>query len=805
MKKLLSIFFALSMAFALAISANAAEVSLRLFSLAPEKNTSSEEVLSYAEEKNFGGILLDLRKSDSLDFYKKLSSAAPENFKIYVLAKTELLEKLPEEANAVFENGASEEEISSVKCENISLYLPFGEDSSSAKNHFEKGFFKTLFAEILLSSHSEYGYEEYLLETAEKFSGADIITVNDLSRVLSPVTKGDFYGDAYELNNQYLISKIHSVGFCVSDYSALCANKFGSASYLTDYFNSEILDTYADFSISEKFAITRPVGNSLNVATEKYTIFGTSNPDKPLYMDGAEVERISSGGVFAVTVDVPKKGATYAFSQDGQTIKITLKRSSSGGGVSTTKKLTSLYPSASVPLENGNTEVTLSCVGPSGGYVSAAIGGKTYKLKQVAYADAGVPAKFTAKIDLSGEYPAGEVTDLGKVTYNLSYNGKNTSYESTNNLYFIGENAVLAVRANCELAGVERIAKENGDYLTTLRTGCADYVTEIAENGWYALESGGFVKPSQFDIITGDSNLTNNILFAEREIGDNYEKLVLHCTELPAFYGEINGKIFSITLTNTQWSDFSSTDMESSLMYRINPIDNGDGTITVKFFSKEKLWGWDVFTDYENKTFSIVLKGTPSLSYDPAKPLAGITAAVCAGHGGPDPGALSVAGEKGVNEAEINLANAMAIAESLENLGANIVLLTTTDEKLDTYGRTDPARYAYSDVYICCHANSVAENSAANLWCGTYVYYHYDHSAEFSKKLCDYISASTNRDNEGAQQDYYSVTRLTMCPAVMLEVGFVSNPKELESLIDPVDIQKTAHAVTKAVMEILDN
>ncbi|MBQ3560696.1 MAG: N-acetylmuramoyl-L-alanine amidase, partial [Oscillospiraceae bacterium] len=89
--------------------------------------------------------------------------------------------------------------------------------------------------------------------------------------------------------------------------------------------------------------------------------------------------------------------------------------------------------------------------------------------------------------------------------------------------------------------------------------------------------------------------------------------------------------------------------------------------------------------------------------------------------------------------------------------------------------------------------------------CGTYVYYHYEHSAEFSKKLCDYISASTGRDNEGAEQGYYSVTRLTMCPAVMLEVGFVSNPKELESLINPADIQKTAIAVTKAVLEILDN
>ena len=39
----------------------------------------------------------------------------------------------------------------------------------------------------------------------------------------------------------------------------------------------------------------------------------------------------------------------------------------------------------------------------------------------------------------------------------------------------------------------------------------------------------------------------------------------------------------------------------------------------------------------------------------------------------------------------------------------------------------------------------------------------------------------------------------------MLEVGFISNPAEVESLIDKTDIQKTALAVTKAVMEVVDN
>ena len=60
-------------------------------------------------------------------------------------------------------------------------------------------------------------------------------------------------------------------------------------------------------------------------------------------------------------------------------------------------------------------------------------------------------------------------------------------------------------------------------------------------------------------------------------------------------------------------------------------------------------------TDEESGTLTVVLKKQPVLSGDLEKPLSGITVAVCSGHGGPDPGALSPAGEYGVNEAENEL------------------------------------------------------------------------------------------------------------------------------------------------------
>ncbi len=810
MKKIVSIVFSVFLIFAFGVCTFAAEEPQRLFILSPDDGISAEEAAAYAKENSFDGIVIDLRKGGSSKYYSGF--AFSEELEIYVFGGEDILSEVPSGTKIIVESKISEEALSPLSekhgKENIAVYLPFGDENAlaSAEYFYGKGYFKTLFVENLLSCYSEYGYEEYLLEISEKFEGAKIISINDLGKVLAPSVKGDFYGDAFEMNNQYLVNKINGFGFCVSDYGELIADRNGSGTFLIEIFGSTVLDEYADFSVSQELEITRPTSSSKKVDTKTYTIFGTSNPDKPLYMNGEEIERISSSGLFAVNVDVPKKGRTFSFTQGGKTVSVTLSQTGgSDGSVSTTTKLTSCQPSGAVAVKNGNTQVTLSCVGPSGGKVTAKIGEKTVTLEQVAYADNGVPARFTAKVNLAGDYPENEVTLIGKVTYTLRYNGKTTDYESAEGYYYVGEDASFAIRAAVNLAGVERESFQNGDYLTTLRTGCADYVLETAESGWYKLSCGGYINPEQCSIITGNTDITAKPVKADFTAGENYEMLTFRSENIPAFSAKIYEKALSLTLYNTAMGDYSGINLDSELMRRIVAVDNGDGSITLNFYSNEKLWGWDFFTDPEHGEFSVVLKPRPELSANSARPLSGTVITVCAGHGGIDPGALSVAGEEGVNEAQINIANAMAIAEALENLGARIVLLYTEEGKLETYGRTDPARKAFSDVYICCHANSIPENGAANLICGTKVYYHYDHSEEFSRILADYISSATERDNEGYIQDYYSVTRLTMCPAVMLEVGYVSNPKEFESLIDQRHIRKTAHAVAKAVLEICDN
>lgn len=807
MKKLVSLIFAVAAVLALSVCAFAAENIDKLFVLNAASGASASEVGAYAAESGFDGILLDCRGGYADSYIAELSSAA-EGKRLFAICHADSAAALAAknfEYVLIPAGEASAENLSALG-EKAGLFLPFGSETAlaSAKEFYSVGCFKALFAENLCSSYSEKSYEDYLSDLEDAFSDALIYTVNDLSRVLAPVSRGDFFGDAYELNNQYLVNVLHETGFCVYDYAALKNDANGSASYLVNAFGSTVLDEYADFSISQKFAITRPSTSALTVETYKYTIFGTSDPNKKLYMNGEEIVRTGTSGLFAVTVDAPKSGATYTFTQGDSSRSVTINRGTATGGSGKTKRLSSITPAASLSAKPGEA-VTITCIGPSGGTVYASVAGKSVTLSQVAAADDGVPAKFKAEVVIPDEkFTDGEVTSLGQVSYTLVYNGETKNYKSEGEVFAIGTGAKLAIRANCNLAGIESQPETTGNFTATLRTGCADYVVEETDD-WYGLSMGGYIKKAHSTPVTGSGDVQNSVTAARREAGDNYELLRLSCTNIPAFRGEIDGKKLRLTLYNTSFSEFGSVDNESELFYIVNPIDNGDGTVTVVVVAKQTLWGWDIQTDEESGTMTVVLKKQPTLSGNLEKPLEGLTIAVCSGHGGPDPGALSPAGDYGVNEAEINLANTMTIAESLERLGAKIVLLVSDGSKLDTYGRTDPAREAFVDVYICCHSNSIAENADANLWCGTEVYYHYDESAEFSQKLTDYISAATRRDNEGSKQDYYSVTRLTLCPAVMLEVGFISNPAEVESLIAKTDIQKTALAVTKAVMEIVDN
>ena len=195
-------------------------------------------------------------------------------------------------------------------------------------------------------------------------------------------------------------------------------------------------------------------------------------------------------------------------------------------------------------------------------------------------------------------------------------------------------------------------------------------------------------------------------------------------------------------------------------------------------------------------------------SVQPPYLLAGVTIVVDPGHGGPDSGAI---GPTGTYEKNITLAIGLNLAGLLRSAGAQVVLTRSTDvtpavgtysERSDLQARTKIANDLKADLFISLH-NDAFSNPAAT---GTTTYYSSDSPvAAQSKAFADNIQSELLKavalPNRGVKDASFYVIKNTKMPAVLVEVGFISNPAE-EKLLGSSDFQnKVALGIYRGILK----
>ncbi|MDP2872346.1 MAG: N-acetylmuramoyl-L-alanine amidase family protein [Bacillota bacterium] len=176
-------------------------------------------------------------------------------------------------------------------------------------------------------------------------------------------------------------------------------------------------------------------------------------------------------------------------------------------------------------------------------------------------------------------------------------------------------------------------------------------------------------------------------------------------------------------------------------------------------------------------------------------PVVGRKIAIDPGHGGVDPGAISVTK---VYEREVNLAIANVLKQRLERAGAQ-VLMTREDAttSINAYGRAAAANEWGADVLVSVHCNSHTSRATS----GTEVW-HYGNSAE-SLRLAGLMIQQLRGlglVDRGVKKDNYAILRETSMPAVLVETGFLSNPTEEKLLLNPVFQAKAAELMCQALL-----
>lgn len=171
-----------------------------------------------------------------------------------------------------------------------------------------------------------------------------------------------------------------------------------------------------------------------------------------------------------------------------------------------------------------------------------------------------------------------------------------------------------------------------------------------------------------------------------------------------------------------------------------------------------------------------------------------------AGHGGTDGGTT----EYKTNEKDINLSVTKYLKEIFEDCGIDVVLTRETDKLLSLSQRTDIANKNNADLFISIHCNYFEDDSSVS---GLECYYYYNQTE--SQKIAENIISSADNVNgitvRSAKSEDYYVLRHTKMPAVLVELGYLSNSMERKSLTDK-DYQKLlAKAIADGILEVFED
>lgn len=181
-----------------------------------------------------------------------------------------------------------------------------------------------------------------------------------------------------------------------------------------------------------------------------------------------------------------------------------------------------------------------------------------------------------------------------------------------------------------------------------------------------------------------------------------------------------------------------------------------------------------------------------------------------AGHGGTDPGAIRTLYGKTIFEKDLNFKILYTLTQKYFNDPSSEIKAYYSrydDTKVDLYERAAFATKVDADIFISLHMNANTKTSPN----GTEIYYYSKNTSKTSsgltsKGLATYFLNSlpgaigTNKRYISSQN--YVVTRETKVPAILIELGFMSNEGDLRKLTDSTFQEKTAKTIYETLCSL---
>ncbi len=473
------------------------------------------------------------------------------------------------------------------------------------------------------------------------------------------------------------------------------------------FLDSQPQEPLLEQPVAQTLAIAYPAADAV-VYTDKVFLMGTSDPGQSLTINGAEVPRYGSRGVWGCLVDAAVGQNTFTAAQGGQEAQVTF-----------TRRQSSWKPAN--PASDGS-----------------------------------VPAKWGQKVRITS--PLASLLRAPADPDSIAM----TAYE--------GALAEVAQSLPLTLGSKKTYA--------------------------YQLHSGHFVLAKDCELVDEPDAVFTGVTVEETPEGD--QVLRLQGKGTPLYHHVWEGNVLTLTFSSAsftgQWP--SGTGFVQS--FEQSSVPTGF-TVTMTFSEQDPLWGY--YVDYVDGGTQIYLKRAPKLSDADTGPLTGVTVLLDPGHGEDDTGAMGCAGPTAPQEKDVNLALGKAAQHRLEQLGATVVM-SRSDDTFYTLGqRVQQLNTLKPDFFISLHHNSAALHQDLNGGGGVEAHWFYTEGKPLAQNLVQAMADATGREVRGVFYSYFYVTRSNICPAVLLETGFMTVPKEYEQVTDEETLWAEGGAVAQGVLQ----
>ncbi|MGH2374990.1 MAG: N-acetylmuramoyl-L-alanine amidase [bacterium] len=180
----------------------------------------------------------------------------------------------------------------------------------------------------------------------------------------------------------------------------------------------------------------------------------------------------------------------------------------------------------------------------------------------------------------------------------------------------------------------------------------------------------------------------------------------------------------------------------------------------------------------------------------PDPSMRGHVVAIDAGHGGRDMGAT---GATGLLEKDLVLDIAQRVRELLVRAGIRVVMTRETDVYVDLAERPRMSRQQGATVFVSIHGNA----STRPVTTGSETYYLMPQGLALAQMIQDELAKVDGLSSRGVKTANFLVLRENDVPAVLVEVGYLSNAEEEARLRADAFKQRLAEAIMRGVQRFL--